>query len=430
MNRVWNALVARAMVDKVTFVQFRESITPAMFRDSMLSRVWGLIGSFFDKYRKVPSMDEMMSWLRTMPASERDRVEEYETECKRLYESPPDFDKDVLHEEIIGAIKQHKVEQLLLDGSAMHEAGRIDYDSLMVSMKDILNVSVDTSLGFEVNECVDEVIDRIADPERIDLIPTGISGLDAIIGGWQRGQFACGIAPSGVGKSTFLVNHAIAAAIHGFKTLLLSVELEAHRVVERVVKRITKMTTKDIMRGTEQAKKVADRFFRFTHARMFVRYARPGSFTVADLDNYLDRLEALEDFVPDLVCIDYLDEMRPNSDDRRVEKRHQHSGIARDLTGLAKDRGVAVVTETQTNRKAVGKRKVTEQDIGEDYGKIKIADINYAICQTEEEYKTQQARIRILKNRDGRGKGREVPVKVDYARMVVHSLEARTYRDE
>lgn len=429
MNRIWDALVARALVDKITFVQFRDVVTPAMLKDSMLNQVWKLAGSFFDRYKKMPSQDEMTAWLRTLPASERERGDDYTSELSRLYGKPADFNKDVLRDEVVEAIKQHKVEQLLLDGSAMHEAGRLDYESLMSSMKDILNVSLDTSLGLDVFKVAEETIDRMSSPERDEYITTGITGLDKLIGGWKKGQFACGIAPSSVGKSTILVNHAVGAAVHEHNVLLLTVELEDFRVVERVIKRIAKMTDNEFKKDKQKAKETVGKFFRFTHSRLIVKYARPGSFTVADLDNYLDRLEIMEDFVPDLVAVDYLDEMRPSADDRRVEKRHQHSGIARDLTGLAKDRQVAVVTETQTNRNAVNKEKVTEKDIGEDYGKIKIADVNYAICQTEKEYNSLQARLRILKNRDGRGKGKEVHVKIDYPKMVVRSLEAKTYQE-
>jgi hypothetical protein len=365
-----------------------------------------------------------------MPASERERAKDYIAEVKRLYDDPPRFDPDVLREETVAAIRQFKVEQMLLDGSAMHEAGRIDFDSLMASMRDILSVSVDASLGIELNIQVDEMIDKITAADQFDFIKTGIRGLDKIIGGFRRGQFACGIAPSGVGKSTFLVNHAVAAAKQGRNVLLLTVELEDFRVVERLIRRITKMGRKQLQSNQVEAGTWVTKFFNMTHSRLFVKYARPNSFTVDDLDNYLDRLQGIADFEPELVAIDYLDEMQSSADDRRRDIRHQHSGISRDLTGLAKGRSVAVATETQTNRAALGKRKLTEKDVGEDYGKVKIADIVYAICQTEDEYRTGQARIRILKNRDGFGRGREVPVTVDYDRMLVESLEPKVFQED
>ncbi len=430
MSKVWEALVARALVDKVTFMQFREVVTPPMLKDTLLAQVWVLVGTFFDKYKKVPTFDEMVSWLRTMPASERERAKEYFTEVQRLYERPPKFDQHVLQEEAVAAIRQYMVEEMLLAGSAMHEAGRIDYDSLMNSMRDILSVNVDASLGIELNAQIDEMIEKVTAEEQFDFIKTGVRGLDKIIGGFKRGQFACGIAPSGVGKSTFLVNHAVAAAKQGKDVLLLTVELEDFRVIERVIRRIAKMGANELQEKSVEAGSWVGKFFRMTHSRFFVKYARPNSFTVDDLNTHLDRMQTIVDFTPELVAIDYLDEMRASADDRRKDTRHQHSGISRDLVGLAKDRQVAVVTETQTNRAAVSKRKLTEKDVGEDYGKVKIADLNYAICQTDEEYKTGQARIRILKNRDGWGKGREVHVSVNYDKMLVESMEPKVFQED
>lgn len=429
-DRVWEALVARALVDKVAFVQFRDVVTAPMFKDTKLAQVWGLIGTFYDQYKKSPTLDEMTAWLRTLQASERERGPEYVELVGRLCTDPPKFDPRVLREEVVSAVQAFKVEQMILDGTAMHEAGRFDLDALMGSMRDILAVNVDASLGIELNARVDEMVERVTAEEQSDHISTGIEGLDKIIRGWTVGQFVCGIAPSGVGKSTFLVNHAVAAAAQGRDVLLLTVELEDFRVVERLIRRIAKMGRNDLQERSVEAGAWVSKFFRLTRSRMFVKYARPNSFTVADLDTYLDRLEAIAGFTPQMVAIDYLDEMRPSADDRRKDVRHQHSGMARDLAGLAKDRRVAVVTETQTNRQALGKRKLTEMDVGEDYGKVKIADVNYAICQTEDEYKTGQARVRILKNRDGFGRGREVPVRVDYDKMLVRSLESNVYQED
>ena len=170
MSRVWHALVARSLVSKVTFMQFRDIVTAPMLKDNMLVQIWSLIGTFFDQYKKVPSIDEMIAWLRTMPASERERAKDYIAEVRRLYDDPPRFDPDVLQEEIVVAVRQFMVEQMLLDGSAMHEAGRIDYDSLMANMRDILSVNVDASLGIELNAQVDEMIDKVTAAEQFDFI--------------------------------------------------------------------------------------------------------------------------------------------------------------------------------------------------------------------------------------------------------------------
>ena len=426
---VWDRLVARAMTNSTVFAQFKDSISPDVFQDRVLATLWTQLGGFYKEYSRNPSHTEMLMWLRRLPPHQKDRISEYIAKVEGYYTKPIDVSDEVLAGEVTEGIKQDLTEKLILSGSAMLDAGQVSYDELESQMKTIISTSTDLDLGIDIGSDPAAAFNRSISAERFVPIPTGITGLNKTLdGGWYRKQFVCGIGASGIGKSTFLVNHAVAGAYAGFNTLLLTVELEDVMVIERVIQRITQRTRSELLEQRDESIGWMSKWFGRAEGRLVVKQARSGRFTVSDLEAYLDRLEILENFVPDLIVIDYLDELKPSKEQSRLEKRHQHRGIAQDLVGLAKVRNAAVVTMTQTNREALEVKKVTLKHIGEDYGKVQVADLVFAICQTQDEYDKQQARIRWLKKRDRGGKGQEVPVWIDYGIMMVESLEKRIVR--
>lgn len=422
---IWEHLIAKAMTSRTIYAQFKDAITPEMFQDRMIGTIWTLLGDFYTEHSRSPTHTEMLVWLRRLPPQQKERLPDYISKVNNCYNNPPDIADDVLTNEVTDGIKQHLTENMLMAGSAMLDAGKVNYDELETQMKRILSTTVDLDLGIEINKDPAAALAMVGQEERYTPISTGIEGMDRTLdGGWYRRQFACGIGSSGIGKSTVLVNQACAGVYAGFDTLLITVELEQDMVVERVLRRITKRPRDKMLEEHHESLSWITRWFGRAGARLIVKQARMGRFGVSDIEAYLDRIALLDGFVPALIVVDYLDELRPSADHRRQEKRHQHRGIAQDLVGLAKTRNAAVSTMTQTNREALEKKRVTLKYIGEDYGKVQVSDLVYALCQTQEEYEKQQMRIRWLKKRDRGGKGQEVPCFVDYSTMVVESLES------
>jgi len=423
MSTVWEPIVARMLADRDMVLQFKDLIEAPMFQDNQLGLIWDRLCEFVEEYQKLPTMKELILTLHRLPVHEKDRIPQHVDRIEALMKVSCEVTHDVAVTEALESVRQYQISQLILDGTAMLETGKVNYEQLQSKMRDILSVTADSDLGLELSQNPEPIVRMALAEERFDSIKTGIANLDkSLEGGWYKGQFFCGIGPSGVGKSTFLVNHAVGGAQDGKNVLLLTVELQAPMVAERVIRRVAKRTRYQLMHELDETTRWVKWFFGVNESRLIIKYAEPGKFTVSDLDGYLDRLKLMCDFTPDLLVIDYLDEMRAEKDDRRQEVRHQHHAIARGLVGLAKMRNIAVCTMTQTNRQALGKKKLTELDIGEDYGKIKVADLVYAICQTQEEYDARQARLRWIKKRDLPGRGQEIPIMVDYSRMIVAGL--------
>jgi len=119
---------------------------------------------------------------------------------------------------------------------------------------------------------------------------------------------------------------------------------------------------------------------------------------VHDIMSALEELELTEDFVPDVIIIDYADILAP--EDHRVVGRERIDETWKTLKRLADENHCLVVTASQSNRGSFKKKYVEEVDIAEDIRKIANSDLFIALNQTKQEKKEGVMRVNVIAARD------------------------------
>jgi len=128
--------------------------------------------------------------------------------------------------------------------------------------------------------------------------------------------------------------------------------------------------------------------------RMKVLTYPSGTLKVSQIEQHLDLLEKLEDFVADVVVIDYADILQP---ERGGEYRHQQNQIWRDLRSLSQSRCCLVVTATQADSRSYDKKGVlTMSNFSEDKRKLGHVTAMYGLNQTVEEKRKGLMRLNKL----------------------------------
>jgi replicative DNA helicase len=118
------------------------------------------------------------------------------------------------------------------------------------------------------------------------------------------------------------------------------------------------------------------------------------------LNAYLDSLEQVEKFKPDLLIVDYLMMMHLDMEHLRFSM----GAVARSLRGLATVRNCAVITAAQANREAANRKWVRGTDVAEDWSLVGTADTFLTYSQTDAEHELHVARLLVEKARNGRDK--------------------------
>jgi replicative DNA helicase len=142
-------------------------------------------------------------------------------------------------------------------------------------------------------------------------------------------------------------------------------------------------------------KGVRDSFGNFMKVKSYPAF----SASIQDIKNDIDNLFVSEEFIPDVIVIDYADILAP--EDSRIVGRDRIDDTWKTLKNLAEERHCSVITASQSNRASFKKKYVEEIDVAEDIRKIANVDIMLSINQTPIEKKESVTRINIVAKRDG-----------------------------
>jgi len=119
--------------------------------------------------------------------------------------------------------------------------------------------------------------------------------------------------------------------------------------------------------------------------------------TLQQIERDLDNLEYTEDFVPDVIVIDYADIIAP--EDTRLDSRGRLDDIWKKLKGLAQKKHALVVTASQSNRVSIKKRTVEDVDTSDDIRKLAHVDAMFSLNQTPVEKDLGVLRVGVVAHR-------------------------------
>lgn len=274
----------------------------------------------------------------------------------------------------------------------------------------------------------------------LSCFPTGIPSLDGRGLGPIRSGLHLFIAPPKAGKSTWAVNLGRQSLLQGNRVLVVTLEMRESLYMRRFIQNLCGMTKRQssvvVPRfQTNSLGKIEDIFFREVKVKntlfdgkadevaeqkidrwkdkrknLIIKQFPTDQLTVRGLAAYLDRLEDVEGFIPDLVFVDYADLMETDNANLRVSL----GGIYKSLRGLAMERDIAIATASQVNRVGAKSNRSDVTDVAEDFSKIATADCILGYNQTEIERKMGLARILVAAARNDEDKF-EIVISQNYA---------------
>jgi len=257
--------------------------------------------------------------------------------------------------------------------------------------------------------------------------------LGRICGNFLRGDLVAFLGAPNRGKTWWLLYTAIRASLLGLKSVFFTLEMPKHQIIRRAWTSLLGQPRERMKISMPFFEKENDKFLfkekKITKDKMnvsdvktkqknFKSQLRAGdlkivpvpaySTTVDEFEAHLDNMEHYDNYIPDVVVIDYADIVSPPKE-IRGDYRHQIDGIWKKLRGLAQERNILVVSASQADRGSL-KKDANEWNIAEDIRKLAHVSKLMVLNQSKEEYEKNIMRIRQLKERDGRKDTRQAVV--------------------
>jgi replicative DNA helicase len=181
-------------------------------------------------------------------------------------------------------------------------------------------------------------------------LTAGFHDIDAMTTGFQPGNFIIIAARPGMGKSSFALNMAVAAAREaGEPIAFFSLEMSNNELIQRLICAEARISMNDMRRGNIKQHQWEDISRAMGTLNDLPIYLDDlGALTIADVRSRCRRLRSTAGLAA--IFIDYLQLVRPSVLSRNANRNEELSEICRSLKMTAKDLSVPIVALAQLNR--------------------------------------------------------------------------------
>jgi hypothetical protein len=425
-NSLQENIITLLAFDKDSAQIIVENVTPKMFSNPYYQRIAELSINFYQEFKDSPN--EHLPDLLEPELQDSTKSEIYTKILESMYEN-----KDSLHSKFVLSglnkfIKTQNIKEALRGAVEALQNGDIDgaENLLESSRKQRINLfEPGTFLFKDKNRTLD-----FLDTQEANLIYTGIKELDDLELCPCPGELYTFMARASAGKSWFLIHLAKYALLQRKKILHITLELDEDRLKARYMQNffsiamtnnkellqlqntyftktnhgyVSDINLKDIptiksMKDNNIRSYLQDKIEQIRSPKLLIKFFPTGTLSIKGLRSYLDTLEGYENFIPDIILLDYLDLMDIDSTNLRIDLGR----TCVDLRGIAGERNIAVVTVAQTSKMAEGVSLLTRKSLAEDFSKVRTSDNLITYTQTPSEYKRGLARLYVDKARNTR----------------------------
>lgn len=256
-----------------------------------------------------------------------------------------------------------------------------------------------------------DITERIARGEKVAVgVTTGLADLDAITGGWRRGDLIIMAGRPSMGKTSLGVQCAVRAAMSNednYKAAVFSLEMTKEQLANRILCGESRVNGFQWQKGWVRRdgwQRVAETVNNFPFGRLFID--DEAGITPMQLRAKCRRL-ITEHKRLDLVVVDYLGLMNPSTKVRNQSLVQQIGDITKELKAIAKDLDVPILVISQLSRapEARNPPKPILSDLRDSGAIEQDADVVLFIYREEYYNKTDEnaglAEVIVAKQRNG-----------------------------
>ena len=412
--------------------KYLKSIKTGFYTSQEIDILSQLSNKFFERFNETPSRDQL-----SMLIQRSEKAKEKITED--ILDLVFDVDLDQYDEEWVTTtaeswIKWRTFDTSLIDTIEFIKTTQVtpeNVDSIVTKVKGLINdrnnLSFNSDLGLDFFD-----VDA-HDQKDTEKVSTGYNFLDRMLGGGydKGGNLIVYAGEQNIGKSIYLANDAANFVKMGTNTVVVTAEMAAHKFVKRIG---SNLLTIDINEYGDKAKNkehikrrletVGDGFT--PPGSLFVKQFPTSQATVLDIEAYVNQIEEERQIKVGAVVIDYIN-ILANYRNQNTENTYMKiKQIAEDLRAMGIRNNWLIVTATQITRNGYNASEIGMGDIAESAGLSHTADVMLGIIQDDLMRANQEYWLKVLKIRDGEGKGTKCKLNINWSYMRLIETEETT----
>tara|TARA_Y100000389_G_scaffold152329_1_gene152278 strand:+ start:1142 stop:2458 length:1317 start_codon:yes stop_codon:yes gene_type:complete len=406
--------------------KYLQSIKAGFYTSEEIDILSRISNQFYSKYNETPSQENLVLLTQR---NERAKQKISDNILDILFQVDLDqYDEEWLTSTAESWIKWRTFDTSLVDTIEFIKTTQVtpeNVDSIVTKVKGLINdrnnLTFNSDLGLDFFD-VDS-----HDQKETEKVSTGYNFIDRMLGGGydKGGNLIVYAGEQNIGKSIYLANDAANFVKMGTNTVVVTAEMAAHKFVKRIGSNLLTININDY---AEKAKNkdsikrkletVGDGFT--PPGQLFIKQFPTSQATVLDIEAYVCQIEEERQIKIGAVVIDYIN-ILANYRNQNTENTYMKiKQIAEDLRAMGQRNDWLITTATQITRSGYNSSDITMTDIAESAGLSHTADVMYGIIQDDLMRANNEYWLKVLKIRDGEGKGTKCKLNINwnYMRLV------------
>jgi replicative DNA helicase len=410
----------RLSLEKVKYLQ---AIKYNFYTSEEIDALSYLANKFYSKFNETPTKENLKLLVQNHPKS-KERVSD------NILDMVFDVDLDKYDEEWLTGtaeawIKWRTFNTSLTDTIEFIKTTEVtpeNVESIVTKVKGLINDR--NNLTFNSDLGLDFFDFDSHDQKESEKISTGYNFLDRMLGGGydKGGNLVVYAGEQNIGKSIYLANDAANFVKMGTNTVVITAEMAAHKFVKRIGSNLLNININEYAEKAKNRDHIKRRLETvgdgFTPpGSLYVKQFPTSQATVLDIEAYVAQIEEELQIKVGAVVIDYIN-ILANYRNQNTENTYMKiKQIAEDLRAMGMRNDWLIVTATQINRNGYNSSDIGMGDIAESAGLSHTADVMLGIIQDDLMRANQEYWLKVLKIRDGEGKGNKCKLNIDFNHM-------------
>jgi len=353
-----------------------------------------MIKEYYSKYEHTPTFDTLEQITKSELQQELASKIVLDTITK-IKESTIEGGQFV-QEKALKFCKQQELQKAITKAQKVIDGGEFEnYDTLEQLIKDALQVGEREDGMSDVFTNLDEVLNE----DYRHPIPMGIPGIDRLLkGGLAKGEIGVILAPTGVGKSTFLTKISNHAYNLGYSVLQIFFEDNPKIIQRKHFTLWTKVHPDELSIKKDEVMSKVKEIENKMENKLLLQKLPSDTLTMLQIKNMIRKMIA-DGVKLDMVVLDYIDCVVP--DKNLGDEWKSEGSVMRGFEAMCHELDLVGWTATQGNRSSISSEVVTTDQMGGSIKKAQVGHVIISVAKSLQQKEMKLATIAITKSRIG-----------------------------
>ena len=387
-------LLNQIIVDK----EFGRSIIQVLdtnyFDNKYFKLIVQMVKEYFVKYDHVPTF-ETLEQITKSEIQQELAIKIILDTLKKVKDVPIEGSLFV-QEKAMKFCKQQELQKAISKAQKVIDGGEFEnYDQLEELVREALQIGTREDGMLDVFSNLDDVLNE----DFRHPIPMGIPGIDRLLkGGLAKGEIGVILAPTGVGKSTFLTKIANHSFNLGYNVLQIFFEDNPKIIQRKHITCWTRIHPDDMSNKKEEVLVKVREIEEKMDNRLILEKLPSDTMTMSQIKNLI-RKKMADGIRVDMVLLDYIDCVVPEKN--LGDEWKSEGSVMRGFEAMCHEMNLVGWTATQGNRSSISSEVVTTDQMGGSIKKAQVGHVIISVAKSLQQKEMKLATIAITKSRIG-----------------------------